>query len=110
MPGSDAPLRVALLVDVHENTRTLVRKMLEHLGFVVRASATITEALALPESDRDRLSLIVAPLENPGLSGPDLHDVLARKGRRIPTVYVASVVHRGARGLRDHETLLPMPF
>jgi CheY-like chemotaxis protein len=59
-----------LLVEDHEDTLRVISRLLERLGYVVRAARSVGEALALAEGER--FDLLVSDLNLPDGSGLDI--------------------------------------
>jgi hypothetical protein len=68
-PGEFGALRVLLLED-HDDTRTVMSRLLSSLGFVVTTAGTVRDALALAE--RDRFDLLVSDIGLPDGSGTEV--------------------------------------
>ena len=79
------------VVDDDESVRESLPDLLKEFGFAVRAFSSAEEFL---QSDciHDTGCLIL-DVAMPGMTGPDLQQELARRGQRIPIVYITA--HRG---------------
>jgi FixJ family two-component response regulator len=76
------------VVDDDESVRESLPDLLRELGFDVEVFASAEEFLG---SDRvDEARCLVLDVGLPGLSGPDLQEELARRGRAIPTVFITA--------------------
>jgi CheY-like chemotaxis protein/HPt (histidine-containing phosphotransfer) domain-containing protein len=74
-----APLRLLVVEDEPVNRRVLYG-LLQRDGHAVRAVATAHEALALLETEREAVDLVLTDLRLPGLSGLDLARRLGEAG------------------------------
>jgi FixJ family two-component response regulator len=85
------------LVDDDEALRRAMVRLLSSCGFRVRAFASSEEFLA--QYDRGDLGCLLLDLRMPGRSGLDLQDELARRGIKIPIVFVTGHADTRARTL-----------
>jgi len=84
-----------VLVDDDESVRESLPDLLRELGYTARAFASAKEFLASGCSkEADCLLLDVSM---PEMSGPELQRELARRGERIPIIFITA---QGDRGLR----------
>ena len=80
------------IVDDNESVRESLPDLVRHGGYVVQTFASAEEFLESPAvSDTTCLILDVGL---PGLSGPDLHKELLRRGRQIPVVFITAQADR----------------
>jgi len=102
--GYAGPRRRLLIVDNEEADRSLMRAMLEPLGFEVQTASSGAEALSLvPQSPPDALLLDLAM---PGLDGWQTLEALRQSGQQLPPVAIvsANAFDRGLdNGLGIHE-------
>jgi FixJ family two-component response regulator len=83
---SERPL--VAVVDDDISVRESLPDLLQQVGFAVRAFAS---AEAFLTSDAvDATSCLVLDVGLPGMSGPDLQQELARRGKRVPTVFITA--------------------
>ena len=83
---SERPL--VTVVDDDISVRESLPDLLQQVGFAVRAFAS---AEAFLTSDAlDATSCLVLDVGLPGMSGPDLRQELARRGKRVPTVFITA--------------------
>jgi FixJ family two-component response regulator len=76
------------VVDDDISVRESLPDLLQQVGFAVRAFAS---AEAFLTSDAvDATSCLVLDVGLPGMSGPDLQQELARRGKRVPTVFITA--------------------
>lgn len=114
MPGQAFPLRppltTILLVDANPSLRTLVRRMLQHHGYLVLEVANPDDLLRLPGAERIHFDALVAELSLPRMSGPQFADRLAELGRPVPALYYTADPRYPGRELGAQEALILMPF
>jgi len=76
------------VVDDDESVRESLPDLLRELGFAAEAFASVEELLA---SDHvGRTQCLVLDVAMPGMTGPELQDELARRGHRIPIVFITA--------------------
>ncbi len=76
------------VVDDDESVRESLPDLLRELGF---ATAAFASAEAFLASDRvGRTRCLVLDVSMPGMSGPELQQELARRGRAIPIVFITA--------------------
>ena len=85
------------VVDDSESVRESVPDLLQHVGFDVQAFDSAEDFLA--SGDADAASCLVLDIGLPGMSGPDLQQELARRGKGVPIVFITaqtdmSLAHR----------------
>jgi two-component system, cell cycle sensor histidine kinase and response regulator CckA len=102
-----------LVVDDEVPVRTVVRLMLERLGYRVVEASNGAEALGILETSMDRIDLILTDLVMPELHGGDLGESLkaSEPWRRVLYMsgYTGDEITR--RGLaQDGTALLKKPF
>jgi CheY-like chemotaxis protein len=116
LPPSPRPTRGTeriLVVDDEVSVRTVVRRMLERLGYRVVEAANGAEALGILETSLDRIDLILTDLVMPELHGGDLGESLKASApwRRVLYMsgYTGDEITR--HGLAQEDTaLLKKPF
>ena len=91
---SERPL--VAVVDDDISVRESLPDLLEHVGFAVHAFASAEAFLAADVADAT--ACLVLDVGLPGMSGPDLQQELARRGKRVPIVFITA---------RGDKTLLP---
>jgi PAS domain S-box-containing protein len=113
VPALDALPRgheTVLAVEDDPVVRTLLRSMLEHLGYRVLIAADAQEALALDRSLEGPLDLLLTDVIMPGLSGRELASRLREARPGLKVLLVSGYVPRdGQRPAAGHE-FLPKPF
>jgi FixJ family two-component response regulator len=99
------------VVDDDESVRESLPDLLREFGFAARVFSSAEEFLS---SDcLDQTSCLILDVAMPGMSGPELHEDLKRRGQEIPIIFItgqrdeairARVLKQGAAGF------LPKPF
>ena len=74
------------VVDDSESVRESLPELLKQVGFEVRAFSSAEEFLSSETVNGTRCLILDVGL--PGMSGPDLHMELIRRGKPIPTVFI----------------------
>ena len=78
--------RLVGIVDDDESVRESLPDLIKALGFAARAFSSAEEFLW---SDCvDETSCLILDIAMPGMSGPELHRELRRRGREIPTIFI----------------------
>jgi CheY-like chemotaxis protein len=98
-----------LFVDDEPAIRTLVRRVLEDLGYDVLEAADGTHALSLTKLDAG-LDLLVTDVVMPHMGGPELADVLAERFPDLRVLFVSGSVDRRLDGAGSSVRLLDKPF
>jgi FixJ family two-component response regulator len=80
--------KLVSLVDDDESVRESLPDLLRSFGLEVHPFAS-AEAFLASES-LDRTDCLVLDVAMPGMSGPDLQEELARRGRAIPIVFITA--------------------
>jgi FixJ family two-component response regulator len=94
--GANVERPLVAVVDDDESVRESLPDLLRELGF---AACAFSSAEAFLESDCiDQTRCLVVDIAMPGMTGPDLHRELRRRGREIPVIFITG--HR-------NETLRP---
>jgi len=76
------------VVDDDESVRESLPDLLRELGFAAEAFTSAEEFLASDHVGRTRC--LVLDVAMPGMSGPELQEGLARRGRAIPIVFITA--------------------
>lgn len=78
--------RLVGIVDDDESVRESLPDLVKELGLVARAFSSAEEFLS---SDCvDETNCLILDIAMPGMSGPELHRELMRRGREIPTIFI----------------------
>jgi len=83
---SERPL--VAVVDDSESVRESLPDLLRQVGFGVQAFESAEAFLAAGIDDAT--SCLVLDVGLPGMSGPQLHQELVRRGKRIPVVFITA--------------------
>ena len=94
-PNQMSQRSLVSVVDDSESVRESLPDLLRSSGFNVQAFAS-AEAFLESEAVGETRCLIL-DVGLPGMSGPDLHQELMRRGRDIPTIFITA---QGDRSLR----------
>jgi len=82
--GNERPL--LSVVDDDESMRESLPDLIREFGFAARA---FSSAEAFLSSDSvDETSCLILDIAMPGMSGPELHQELKRRGEEIPTIFI----------------------
>jgi FixJ family two-component response regulator len=76
------------VVDDDESVRESLPDLLNELGFSVRAFASAAEFLAADVLDQTRC--LILDIAMPGMSGPELHRELLRRGSTVPVIFITA--------------------
>src|SRR5580658_1052452 len=103
--GSDNELPLLSVVDDDESMRDSLPDLIEEFGFAARAFSSAEEFLS--SGSVDETSCLILDIAMPGMSGPELHQELKRRGEEIPTIFITGqkdetirtrVLEQGAKG------------
>ena len=86
---------LVVVVDDDESVRESLPDLLEEFGFAAKALGSAEEFLA-SDSVREAKCLIL-DIAMPGMSGPDLHHELKRRGVGTPIVFITAQAEETAR-------------
>jgi FixJ family two-component response regulator len=76
------------IVDDNQSVRESLPDLLEHAGYDVQTFASAEEFLDSPAVDV--ASCLILDVGLPGMSGPDMHKELRRRGRHIAVVFITA--------------------
>lgn len=76
------------VVDDDESMREAVRGLMKSLGYSAQAFASAEEFLNSHQVPRT--SCLIADVQMPGMSGPELHHHLVASGETIPTILITA--------------------
>jgi FixJ family two-component response regulator len=100
----NGPLLLSV-VDDDESMRESLPDLIKEFGFAARAFSSAEEFLS--SGSIDETSCLILDIAMPGMSGPELHQELKRRGEEIPTIFItgqkdetvrARVLKQGAAG------------
>jgi len=101
--GNERPL--LSVVDDDESMRESLPDLIKEFGFAARAFSSAEEFLS--SGSVDETSCLILDIAMPGMSGPELHQELKRRGEKIPVIFItgqkdetirARVFEQGAAG------------
>jgi FixJ family two-component response regulator len=102
--GGDERLLLSV-VDDDESIRESLPDLIKEFGYAARAFSTAEEFLS--SGSVDETSCLILDIAMPGMSGPELHQELKRRGEEIPVIFItgqkdeairARVLEQGAAG------------
>lgn len=76
------------VVDDDESVRESLPDLLKEFGFSVRTFSSAEEFLASDNIEKN--SCLILDVAMPGMTGPELQHELARRGLRIPIVFITA--------------------
>jgi FixJ family two-component response regulator len=82
--GSERPL--LSVVDDDESVRESLPDLLREFGFAAQTFSSAEEFLS--SSSVDQTSCLILDIAMSGMSGPELHQELKRRGQEIPTIFI----------------------
>jgi len=103
--GSEKGRPLLSVVDDDESLRESVPDLIKEFGFAARAFSSAEEFLS--SNSVDETSCLILDIAMPGMSGPELHRELKRRGKAIPVIFItaqkdetirARVLEQGAAG------------
>src|SRR5271167_1516546 len=103
--GSEKGRPLLSVVDDDESLRESVPDLIKEFGFAARAFSSAEEFLS--SNSVDETSCLILDIAMPGMSGPELHRELKRRGKAIPVIFItaqkdetirARVLQQGAAG------------
>src|SRR5271168_372664 len=103
--GSGKGRPLLSVVDDDESMRESLPDLIKEFGFAARAFSSAEEFLS--SGSVDETSCLILDIAMPGMSGPELHQELKRRGEEIPTIFItgqrdetirARVLKQGAAG------------
>ena len=74
------------VVDDDQSMRESLPDLIEEFGFAARAFSSAEEFLS--SGSADGTSCLILDISMPGMSGPELHQELKRRGEEIPTIFI----------------------
>ena len=98
-------LQLLSVVDDDESIRESLPDLIKEFGFAARAFSSAEEFLS--SGSVDETSCLILDIAMPGMSGPELHQELKRRGEEIPVIFItgqkdetirARVLEQGAAG------------
>lgn len=104
------PVLAVLVVDDHSLVRGVVRRVLEHYGWVVFEAKDPLEAVSLFRAAPIPIRCLIARLQLPGMPATELADRIAEAQGAVPSLYYSAALPYGGRRLTAREAFLNEPF
>src|SRR5580700_11012558 len=82
--GNERPLLA--VVDDDVSIRESLPDLIKEFGFAARAFSSAEEFLS--SGSADETSCLILDIAMPGMSGPELHQELKRRGEEIPVIFM----------------------
>jgi FixJ family two-component response regulator len=79
--------RLLSVVDDDQSVRESLPDLLGEFGFSTRAFSSAEEFLL--SGSIDQTSCLILDIAMPGMSGPELHLELKRRGQEVPTIFIS---------------------
>ena len=86
---------VVAVVDDDESVRESLPDLLRECGYAAEAFASAQELL--DSGELVRIGCLVLDLAMPGMSGPELHQELRRRGQVVPIVFITATADKTVR-------------
>ncbi len=83
------------VVDDDESMRESLPDLIKEFGFAARAFSSAEEFLS--SRSADETSCLILDIAMPGMSGPDLHQELKRRGKKIPVIFITGQKNEAIR-------------
>jgi len=99
-----------LVVEDAAVVRSLVRELLEEHGYHVLEASDAKEALAVSDSQKDPIDLLLTDLVMPGMSGNDLAKLLRRKRKKMKILYMSGYSGESLQEAGKAAHFLEKPF
>lgn len=84
--GSLIELPLLSVVDDDESIRESLPDLIKEFGFAARAFSSAEEFLS--SGSANETSCLILDIAMPGMSGPELHQELKRRGEEIPVIFI----------------------
>lgn len=107
--GSDCPL--LCVVDDDQSIRESLPGLIKEFGYSARAFSSAEEFLA--SGALDQASCLILDVGMPGMSGPELHRELKRRGEETPVIFITAQKDERIRAQVFEQgavAFLPKPF
>ena len=76
------------IIDDNESVRESLPDLVQHAGYEVQTFASGEEFLGSPAIEE--ATCLILDVGLPGISGPDLHNEMIRRGRLLPVVFITA--------------------
>jgi DNA-binding NtrC family response regulator len=104
VPGAET----IMVVDDEPATLKISRILLESWGYTVLEARNASEALHLFEQDHSNIRLVLTDVVMPGMSGPELGELLQEAKPGLKVLYMSG--YPNDELMRKHLAFLPKPF
>jgi FixJ family two-component response regulator len=91
--ASERPL--LSVVDDDESMRESLPDLIKEFGYAARAFSSAEEFLS--SGSADETSCLILDIAMPGMSGPELHQELKRRGEKIPVIFITGQKEEAVR-------------
>jgi FixJ family two-component response regulator len=91
--ASERPL--LSVVDDDESMRESLPDLIKEFGYAARAFSSAEEFLS--SGSTDETSCLILDIAMPGMSGPELHQELKRRGEKIPVIFITGQKEEAVR-------------
>jgi FixJ family two-component response regulator len=81
------------VVDDHEPVREALAGLMRSCGYRVMVFSSAEDFLN--SNDRAGASCLIADVQMPGMTGPELHDQLIASGQPVPTILITAYPDKG---------------
>jgi FixJ family two-component response regulator len=79
---------LVVIVDDDESVRESLPDLLRESGYAAQAFGSAQELL--DSGELVRIGCLILDITMPGMSGPELHDELRRRGQAVPVVFITA--------------------
>ena len=105
------PTETILLVDDEADVRSVVRQVLHHRGYSVLSAGSGAEAMQIMASHTGPMDLLVTDVMMPGMSGPQLVELLHTRYPALKVLYISGYTHEElGRNPGSRAAFLGKPF
>src|SRR5215207_2014395 len=81
---------VVCIVDDNESVRESLPDLVQHGGYDAQTFASAEDFLTSLAANEPACTCLILDVGLPGMSGPDLHKEMLRRGRSIPVVFITA--------------------
>jgi FixJ family two-component response regulator len=87
--------RLIAIVDDDDSHREALANLMNSLGYQVTSYASAEQFMQ--SAERSRTACLIADVNMPGMTGPELHQQLIEAGESIPTIFVTAFPNEAVR-------------
>jgi FixJ family two-component response regulator len=95
MDRGSSPRFLVGVVDDDQSVRESLPDLLRESGYAAQAFASAQELL--DSGELVRIRCLILDITMPGMSGPELHNELRRRGRAVPVVFITAAGDKALR-------------